>query len=310
MSDTDLRSSFGGKSVLVTGATGFIGARLAQRLHKLGAGVVATYRTETLDQLDVHWIRCDLEKEDDVARVVKIHSPDVVFHLASHVVGARDLEVVRSTFTSNLTSTVNLLIAAAEQGVSKTVLAGSLEEPEGDAQRAVPSSPYAAAKWAAGGYARMFHALYGLDVSVARIFMVYGPGQRDRRKLVPYTITSLLKGQAPELTSGTRPVDWIYVDDVVEGLIRIGASPRTAGARVDLGSGRAVTVRGVVERLHELIPDSPAPQFGAVGDRPMEQVRVAELEHTREVLGWAPDTALDTGLQATIQWYGERLEDA
>ncbi len=83
----------------------------------------------------------------------------------------------------------------------------------------VPGSPYAAAKTAVASYGRMFHALYGLPIVHLRVFMVYGPGPQDITKLVPYVTGCLLRGEPPRLSSGTREIDWIYIDDVVEAFV-------------------------------------------------------------------------------------------
>ncbi len=293
-------------TVLLTGATGFIGPHVARQLGALGVEVVATHRTDTLEGLPVTWVQCDLADGAEVAQVVGDVKPSVILHLASFVAGARTLDLVEPTFSGNLVSTVNLLTSAVEAGVDRVVLAGSLEEPEGDAATAIPSSPYAAAKWAASAYARMFHALYDLDVVTARIFMVYGPGQRDERKLVPYVVNALLDGETPALGPGTRPVDWVYVEDVAAGLIRMTTAPNLSGSRVDLGSGETHTVKDVVLELARLSGDGETPQFGAVGDRAMEQIRVADTEGTRKALNWAPETPLSEGLQATIDWYAAK----
>ena len=163
---------------------------------------------------------------DRCARALDDVRPDWIFHLASHVTGARDLAVVLPTFHGNLTTTVNLLTAATEVGCQRLVLVGSLEEPELGTAEAVPASPYAASKWAASGYARFFHANYETPVAVARLFMVYGPEQEDSRKLVPYVTLSFLRGEAPRLTSGARQIDWIYVDDAVAGLLAVARAEK------------------------------------------------------------------------------------
>lgn len=111
--------------------------------------------------------------------------PGLVFHLASHVSGSRGLDAVLPTLQANFLSTVNVLLAAAEVGCKRIVRAGSLEEPDGEDPEPVPVSPYAAAKFTANTYDRMFHSLHGLPVVTLRIFMVHGPGQRDETKLVP-----------------------------------------------------------------------------------------------------------------------------
>jgi len=182
-------------------------------------------------------------------------------------------------------------------------MAGSLEEPEGEAGTAVPASPYAAAKWAASAYARMFHALYQTPVALARLFMVFGPAQQDLRKIVPYAILSLLRGEPPQLSSGTRPVDWIYVEDVANGLLAMGVAPDINGKTIELGSGESVTVRNVVEMVCDIIQAPVEPIFGAIPDRPMEQIRVANIQETYAALGWKPQITLKEGLERTVDWY-------
>ena len=170
------------------------------------------------------------------------------------------------------------------------------------------SNNWVNASRAASAYARMCHALYKTPVTIARIFMVYGPGQKDTKKLVPYTILSLLRGSAPRLTSGERPVDWIYVRDVAEGLMAIAHSGGLEGRTVDLGSGSLVSVRQVVENISDIINNAVRPEFGSLAQRPMEQVRKANSQETRDLLGWQPRTSLRAGLEATVQWYREHPE--
>src|SRR5262249_10447715 len=202
-------------------------------------------------------------------------------------------------FEANVIGTVNVLRAAAEAGCRRVVLSGSLEEPD-DAD---PSSPYAASKWAAGVYGRMFERLYGLSIVNLRLFMVYGPAQRDVRKLVPYTILSLLRGNAPEVSSGGREVDWGFVDDVPEAFVATASAHALDGRTLDVGSGTLHSVREIVDRLTELVAPQIEPEFGAVEERPFEQVRVADVAGTAASLGWRPSTSLDDGLARTIDWY-------
>jgi UDP-glucose 4-epimerase len=155
----------------------------------------------------------------------------------------------------------------------------------------------------------MFHSLYGVPVVMVRIFMVYGPRQRDETKLVPYVITSLLRGESPGLSSGTRPVDWVYVDDVVEALVASAGTESAVGETLDVGSGMLTPIRTVVEEIVDLMRPAVQPRFGALPDRPNERIRVANVERTQGVLGWAPRTPLKQGLAATVDWYAAR-EDA
>ena len=141
----------------------------------------------------------------------------------------RDLTAVVPTFTANLTATINLLTALAEAPTPRLTMAGSLEEPDNLGQP--PSSPYAASKAAAYSYSQMFESLYGISVVVPRVFLVYGPGQDDPKKLIPHVVSSLMRGEAPKLSSGTRPVDWVYVNDVAEGLAAAASLGKERRAR-------------------------------------------------------------------------------
>jgi nucleoside-diphosphate-sugar epimerase len=299
-----------GGRLLVTGASGFIGAHLTRRLAGAGAEVHAVSRTpQPAADRGVRWWQGDLADLEVVRRLLRTIRPDVVYHLASHVAGIRGVELVLPTFRSNLSSTVNLLTAAVEGGGCRVVLTGSLEEPDGLDAESAPCSPYAAAKWAAGAYARMFHALYGLPVGTLRLFMVYGPAQRDLQKLVPYVTLSLLRGEAPQLSRGTREVDWVFVDDVVEALLAAGSCAGLAGKAVDVGSGQLVAIRAVVEQLVEIVNPRIAPEFGALPERPLERVRRADVEAAAAVLGWRPRTGLRAGLEATVAWYRRALAE-
>ena len=302
-----MTETFQSEHILVTGASGFIGAHLCRRLLRQGARVVGVSRAhpERLPE-GVEPCTANLAHSAEVEQLLAREKPDRIFHLASCVKGGRSRDLVEPTFSANLASTVHLMTAAAGLGTCRSfVLTGSLEEPE--TVQAAPSSPYAASKAAASAYARMFHALYAFPAVIARVFMVYGPDQKDRNKLVPYVIDTLLRGETPKMSSGTRLVDWIYVDDVVDGLMRLAVGDNLAGQTVDIGSGRLESVRSVVERIHRLMNSAAALQFDPAADRPLEQVRTADMERTESLAGWRPRFTLDQGLQATIDWHRERM---
>jgi nucleoside-diphosphate-sugar epimerase len=136
--------------------------------------------------------------------------------------------------------------------------------------------------------------------------MTYGPGQAPH-KLIPYVILSLLRGEAPKLTSGRREVDWVYVEDVIEGLLRAAVCMNAEGTTIDLGSGTLVPIRDVVRLVVQIAGSQIKPQFGAIPDRKGEKVRVANLVAARRILGWEPKTALEAGLRRTVESFRDML---
>jgi nucleoside-diphosphate-sugar epimerase len=153
----------------------------------------------------------------------------------------------------------------------------------------------------------MFRALYQSPVTIARIFMTYGPGQRDLKKLIPYVILSLLRGQTPEMSSGARPLDWVYIDDVLDGLILIASSSHVDGLTIPLGTGVTYTAREAAEKIVALMGSSITPVFGVLQDRQLEKRRAADVAATEAMIGWRPTVSFDEGLRRTIAWYRERL---
>jgi UDP-glucose 4-epimerase len=193
-------------------------------------------------------------------------------------------------------------------GGPRVILVGSLTEPVPSDTEPTPGSPYAAAKWASSAYGRMFHKLYGLPVVICRTFMTYGPGQ-DIDKLIPYVTLSLLREQTPKLSSGRWEADWIYVDDVTDGLVAAARVPAVPGVTIDLGSGTLASIRTIVQHLIELTGSQTTPLFGALPDRPMEQVCMADVSHANAALGWTPTVPLIEGLRRTVDWFGQTVRD-
>ncbi|MEO8274690.1 MAG: NAD(P)-dependent oxidoreductase [Thermoanaerobaculia bacterium] len=287
------------ETVLVTGASGFLGAHLVRALLATGKRVEAVSRQpQSAAHPGLRWWQADLAHAGEAERLLAATSPVVVFHLASLVSGKRDLSVVLPAFQANLESSVRLLAAATAAGTKRIVFTGSMEEPNPASSEAA-GSPYAAAKGAASLYVRFFRSVYETPVVSARVHMVYGPGQRDRTKVVPYSILCALRGEAPQLSSGARPVEWIYIDDVIAGLLARGDVPGIEGESFDLGSGELVTVRQIVEKICHAL-QAPPPAIGALADRPLEPVRRANLAKGLSRLGWRPVVGLEEGLHRTI----------
>jgi UDP-glucose 4-epimerase len=290
------------ESVLITGATGYLGRRLHERLTAEGTRLTAVSRGSSPSR-DASFRTCDLEDAEAVERLFDETRPSHVLHLASLVTGSRDLAAVVPTFRANLAAAVHLLAAAARTGCKRVVLAGSMEE----LPAAQPGRyPYAAAKRAACEYGRFFHQAYGLSAVTLRIGMVYGPGDRRNAGFMPHVILSQLGGKRPRLSSGKRRVDWIFVDDVVDAFIAAAGAPDAGGEVLEIGTGRAVSLSEVAARL-TAITGGPEPELGALPDRVSDVDVVMDAETTARVIGWRSRVELDDGLQRTVDWYRAEL---
>ena len=116
-----------------------------------------------------------------------------------------------------------------------------------------------------------------------------------------------MKNRAPKLTYGSRPVDWIYIDDVIDGLVASAQATEISGYTIDIGSGTLTTVRRVVEELADLIKTSIEPEFGALDDRLYEAVRAADVKTSFDLLGWKSKVDLKDGLGHTVRWYADQM---
>jgi nucleoside-diphosphate-sugar epimerase len=288
----------------VTGAAGFIGTALCQRLSKAGAVVHALGRQREAPANLGEWIACDVTDLSQVRESLQASRPQLIFHLASKVTGSQNLAMVLPTLQSNLIGFVNVALVARELGCAGMVTIGSLMEPD-EQIPVVPHSPYAAAKYAASCYGRMFARIYGLPVTIAKLMMVYGPGQLDFTKLVPYVISRLLDHQTAELSSGRQEFDWVYIDDVIDALLSIAMRPDLAGGTIDVGTGVLTSVAEVTTGIARRLGGAHLLRLGAVPDRKAEPTRRADVLRTRELLSWQARVSIDAGLDLTTAWYSQ-----
>jgi UDP-glucose 4-epimerase len=298
-------SDFQGSKVLVAGANGFLGRHLVRSLAGAGAEVLAVSRSCQNDVADgVRWYRADMKDRSAVRSVFDEINPDVVYQLCGHPDGNRDLRLVLPTLENDILTTVNLLLAAVEKPVRRFITTATLEE---SAHGEPPTSPYAVAKTSSVAYARMFHLLYKVPVVILRPFMTYGPEQPEK-KVISYVVRSLLKGEPPKLSSGERAVDWVYIDDVIEGFMAAATAVDIEGGTFDLGTGELVSIREVANKLARIVDSGVEPAFGALPDRPFERVRIADTQTAMLKLAWEAKVPLDQGLRSTVEWWKRQIE--
>ena len=298
---------FSGQTILVTGASGFIGSHLCRKLGEFDVEIHALSRVQRRNSKKTRWWKGDLANPSMIASMLQATRPNYIFNLASYVLGSRDISVVIPTFRSNLLGQVYLMIESWKVGCKRFISTGSMDEPIMSNTREKTISPYAVSKWAAGVYGEMFHALYNLPFVHLRVFMVYGPGQKDVSKLIPYSILSMLQGKSPDLTSGRRKIDWIYIEDVVDGILAAALTPNIEGAKLDIGSGKSMPISSIEAMLIDLINPKVVPNYGALSDRLFEQEPIANVSETYAKINWKPKISLDVGLKETVRWYSDNM---
>jgi nucleoside-diphosphate-sugar epimerase len=284
--------------LLVTGATGFIGRRLVPAALAAGHETVLLLRGHHRDGRDLPAplaglpaVYADLRDSEATRQAVATAMPEAVLHLAAMGVTAPFLPAEEAV-AHNVLGTIHLVEASVETAW-RLVVARTPGEREA-------LNVYAASKAAAWQFCRMAVRTRGLPVVGAMIFQAYGPGQTGHN-LIPAAMAAARAGADFAMTPGSQVRDWIYVDDVVEGLLATLCRPLPAGATVELGTGLGTSVAAVVERIYALCGSGGRPLPGALPPRPGESIRqIADAESARELLGWEARTSLDEGLRRLL----------
>jgi nucleoside-diphosphate-sugar epimerase len=295
----------------VTGAAGFVGSRVTRALVAAGIEVHAVVRSEPgtrLDGVNVRVERCDLADPAAVEEVVARVRPEVCIHCAWIATPGEYLTSPENS-THELAAE-SLTRSLVGHGCARLVGVGTCFEyepsdrPLAETNPLGPTTPYARAKAAA--CERMSAATEGSATSFAwaRLFYLYGPGE-DQRRLVPSVAQALLSGEPARTTPGEQRRDFLHVDDVAGALTAVAQS--TVTGAVNIGSGRAVSVREIVETLGRITERPDLVELGALpyadGD-PM----LVEADNSRltEECGFTPQWSLEQGLRDTVRWWSKQ----
>jgi CDP-glucose 4,6-dehydratase len=323
-------SRWKGVPVLITGAQGFVGSWLAERLLDEKARVVTLLRdvepdvrfnTAGIAERCVQ-VRADLTDYEGLTRALAEHNIQAVFHLAAQTIVGTANRSPLSTFETNIRGTYMLLEACRGIGVVgnpiERILVASSDKAYGHHEQlpykedfALQAlSPYEVSKAATDMIARSYAATYHMPIAVTRLANVYGGGDPHPSRIVPDTIAALRDGKQPVISSDGSPErDYLYVEDAVEAYLAVAASldnRENWGRAWNAGTGTAVSVRDLVERLIGIAGADTEPDIQGEGtphgeiDRQFLDSSAIEAE-----LGWKPRWTLDEGLTATWRWYAE-----
>ncbi|MBL7068260.1 MAG: SDR family NAD(P)-dependent oxidoreductase [Candidatus Omnitrophica bacterium] len=311
------------KRVLVTGADGFIGSHLVERLIRCGCKVKAfTYYNAFnswgwLDSFDrkktrkIEIFSGDVRDPNSVRKAMK--GMDMVFHLAALIGIPFSYHAPDSYVDTNIKGTLNIMQAGMELKL-KRILVTSTSEVYGTAKR-IPieenhplqgQSPYSASKIGADKIAESFFKSFDVPVTIVRPFNTYGPRQ-SARAIIPAIIIQLLSGKKDVMLGSLTPTrDLNYVKDVCDGFLSIASSDRTIGEEINIASKREVSIGELADRIIKKINPKARVVLDKKRVRP-ENSEVMQLlgenKKIRELTGWSPRYSLDKGLDETINWF-------
>lgn len=311
------------KRVLVTGADGFIGSHLTERLSREGCRVRALVFYNSfnsygwLDMLDrkklnrVEIIPGDIRDPHCAREILK--DIDIVFHLAALIGIPYSYSCPDMYVATNISGTLNILQAARIYNLEK-VLVTSTSEVYGTAQYVPidelhprqPQSPYSATKIGADSIAESFYRSFKLPVVIVRPFNTYGPRQ-SARAIIPTIISQLLNKKTKIRLGSTYPTrDFVYVKDVTEAFIAIAKSNRAIGEEINIATQKEISIGDIGQKLINMINPKAKITIDKTRVRP-ENSEVERLlgscEKISRLTGWRPRYSLDRGLKETVEWF-------
>ena len=315
------------KSVLVTGAGGFIGSHLVERLAVEGAavralvhynsrnepGLLTLLPSDTLEHVEV--LPGDLR--DPVAVRQAVEGMDIVFHLGALISIPYSYKHPFHVAETNILGTLNVLQACREMGVKRLVHTSSsevygtaLRVPIDEGHPLQGQSPYSASKIGADKLAESYFCAYELPVATLRPFNTYGPRQSDRA-VIPTIIAQALTQDVVHLGNLDARRDLTYVTDTVAGFIKISEAANVEGGTYNLGAGSDISIGELAEKIINLVNRSVTIEVDKTRLRPEGsevQRLLADNTLAKKDLGWEPRVSLDEGLHRTIEWISDNLD--
>lgn len=318
--------NWNGKTVLVTGAGGFIGSHLVERLVGEGAKVRAFVRyTSRADLGNLAWvpkpvlaslevIRGDLRDTEAIRQASR--GVDTIFHLGALIAIPYSYVNPREVAEVNMMGTFNVLAAARAEGVRRLVHTSTSEVfgtaryvPIDEAHPLQGQSPYSASKIGADKLAESFFRSFDTPVVTVRPFNTYGPRQ-SARAIIPTIISQALMRDEVKLGSLDPSRDLLFCTDTADGFVKAASTDAALGHEINLGTGVGVTIGELAERIFKIVGKTPKIVTDAQRVRP-EKSEVLRLlaanGKAKQVLGWSPTVTLDEGLTRTVAWVKDHL---
>jgi UDP-glucose 4-epimerase len=310
------------KRVFLTGAHGFIGSHITRLLLGEGYDVGILTRPHSncsrirdcLNRITV--CNGDIRNGREIERVIADFNPDSIIHLVTYYAVEHRPDEIGVMIDTNVRGMINLLEAARNAGTGSVVNASTCAvyretgELLHEKDIPAPQNLYALTKLYSEDACAFYADTYGINGISLRLFPPYGPRDHERR-LIPYVIGTMLKGESPMLTSGNQKWDFVYVADIARafGAAVVYAGQHRGHTIMNIGTGEAASVREVVSRLAAFTGFSGELAWGAVPHRRSEVwFNSADITRGRKLLGWKPEIGLLEGLEMTYRWFAHHRQ--
>lgn len=310
---------------LVTGAAGFIGSTLVDRLLAEGHDVVGVDNLSTGSAANLEVALAGRKRgtagftllpvdvqAPEMAGIVMGVNPDVIFHLAAHVDLRASVADPQFDARTNILGTINMCEASRRAGVRRIVYAASggsrygvpTRLPVDESHALTPLSPYAVAKLAGELYLGAYAGMYDMAPICLALSNVYGPRQSTRGEAGVIAVFSgaLIDGNPVTVYGdGSAARDYVYVDDVVDAFVRAGSAPLAVTGTLNIGTGVCTTVTEVFQMISGLFDEVPPARYTAARTGELQEISL-DSSRARDQLGWAPAVDIAQGIERTVQW--------
>lgn len=309
------------KNVLVTGADGFIGSHLTERLVKEGAKVKALSQYNSFNNWgwledvdcknDIEILCGDVRDANYIRHITK--GIDMIFHLAALIAIPYSYIAPDSYIDTNIKGTLNICQAARDNNVSKTIITSTSEVygtaryvPIDENHPKQPQSPYSATKIGADAIAKSFYNAFELPVTIARPFNTYGPRQ-SARAIIPTIITQIASGKKEIKLGDLTPTrDFNYVKDTCSGFVALAKCDKTNGEEINIGSNYEISMRDTLNLIKKIMNSDVEFVTDEQRIRPKNsEVNRLWCDNTKikELTGFAPEYPIERGLEETVKWF-------